>query len=71
VGVIIDLQRMMSVEDRYGLVDERIIIEHHAEDGAPGTSPPVVNIPFARISRSSSSGIGVFTPQPSPKAAAA
>jgi hypothetical protein len=71
VGVLIDLERMMSVEDGYSLVDQRIDIDHHAEDGVSGTSPPVVNIPVSRISGSSSSGIAVLTPQPSPKTSAA
>jgi hypothetical protein len=71
MGLLIDFKRMMGVENAYSLGDQRIVIEHHAEHGVPGTSPPVVNVPIGRIGRPSRSGIGVFTPQPSPKAAAA
>jgi hypothetical protein len=36
VSVLIDRERMMSIEYVYSPMDQRIVIEHHAEDGVPG-----------------------------------
>jgi hypothetical protein len=71
VGVLINLKRMMSVKNRHGSVNQGIVIDHHAQNGVPGTRPPIVNVPVSGISRSRSRRIVVFTPQPGPKPTAA
>jgi hypothetical protein len=60
--MLVDLRRLMGLQDGHGLMNSRIIIHQHIQNGVAGLRAPLVNIfVLTRMDV-------LLTEQPSPKA---